>query len=154
MPMPVSTTRCDRSPSTNPTLGTSGTPPSGITQTPAAISTGSLRTSGTGGLCISVIGRETNYAARVAEPEIAIVGAGIGGLAAAIALARKGVAAELFEQSPELATVGASLQLGPNAVRLLDELGLLPALRQVGVLTPAVELRRWDDDTVLLRSEL
>src|SRR5260221_8144893 len=83
--MPVSTTRCERSPSTNPTLGTSGTPPSGITQTPAAISTGSLRTSGTGGIWISVIGRETKYAARVTEPRVAIVGAGIGGLTPAIA---------------------------------------------------------------------
>jgi len=90
----------------------------------------------------------------VAEPEIAIVGAGVGGLTAAIALARKGVAVEVLEQAPELAAVGASLQLGPNAVRLLDELGLVPALREVGVLTPAVELRRWDDDTVLLRTEL
>jgi salicylate hydroxylase len=90
----------------------------------------------------------------MARPEIAIVGAGVGGLTAAIALARKGVSVEVLEQAPELAAVGASLQLGPNAVRLLDGLGLLPALRQVGVLTPAVELRRWDDDTVLLRTEL
>jgi salicylate hydroxylase len=88
------------------------------------------------------------------RPRIAIVGAGIGGLTAAIALARKDVEVEVLEQAPELATVGASLQLGPNAVRLLEPLGLLPALREIGVLTPAVELRRWDDDTVLLRTEL
>ena len=88
------------------------------------------------------------------RPRIAIVGAGIGGLTAAIALARKGVAVEVLEQAPELTTVGASLQLGPNAVRLLEPLGLLPVLRDIGVLTPAVELRRWDDDTVLLRTEL
>jgi salicylate hydroxylase len=90
----------------------------------------------------------------VAQPRIAIIGAGIGGLTTAIALARKGVEVEVLEQAPELTAVGASLQLGPNATRLLDVLGLLPALREVGVLTPAVELRRWDDDTVLLRTEL
>ena len=90
----------------------------------------------------------------MAQPRIAIIGAGIGGLTTAIALARKGVEVEVLEQATELAAVGASLQLGPNATRLLGPLGLLPALREVGVLTPAVELRRWDDDTVLLRTEL
>src|SRR4051794_26911177 len=87
-------------------------------------------------------------------PRVAIVGAGIGGLTTAIALAREGIEVEVLEQAPELTMVGASLQLGPNAVRLLDALGLRPALREVGVLTPAVELRRWDDDSVLLRTEL
>src|SRR5690348_13253846 len=90
----------------------------------------------------------------MAQPRVAIVGAGIGGLTAAIALARKGVEVEVLEQAPALTVVGASLQLGPNATRLLEPLGLLSSLREVGVLTPAVELRRWDDDTVLLRTEL
>jgi salicylate hydroxylase len=90
----------------------------------------------------------------VTRPRVAIVGGGIGGLTAAIALARKGAAVEVLEQATALPALGASLQVGPNAVRLLAELGLLPALREVGVLTPAVELRRWDDDTVLLRTEL
>ncbi len=86
--------------------------------------------------------------------KIAIVGGGIGGLTAAIALARKGAEVEVLEQAEALPALGASIQIGPNAVRLLGELGLLPALREVGVLTPAVELRRWDDDTRLLRTEL
>ena len=113
-----------------------------------------MRTSGTGGLCISVIAQETNYAARVMPVKIAIVGGGIGGLTAAIALARKGAEVEVLEQAEALPALGASIQIGPDAVRLLGELGLLPALREVGVLTPAVELRRWDDDTRLLRTEL
>ena len=81
---------------------------------------------------------------------VAVVGGGVGGLTAAIALARKGVAVEVFEQAAEVTAVGASLQLGPNALRLMDELGLLPALRGIGVRPDAVVLLRWDDASVLL----
>ena len=86
--------------------------------------------------------------------KVAIVGGGIGGLTAAVALLRKGIEVDVFEQAPAVTPVGASLQLGPNALRLLDELGLLPALRSIGVLPEAVELRRWDDGSLLLRTEL
>ena len=86
--------------------------------------------------------------------KVAIVGGGIGGLTAAIALDRKGVEAQVFEQAPELTEVGASLQLGPNAVRLLAELGLLPRLRGLGARPDVVELVRWNDGTVLLHTEL
>jgi salicylate hydroxylase len=87
-------------------------------------------------------------------PRIAIVGGGIGGLTAAIALTRKGTTVEVLEQATALPALGASFQLGPNAVRLLNALGLLPELREIGVLAPSVELRRFDDDSVLLRTEL
>ncbi len=86
--------------------------------------------------------------------KVAVVGGGIGGLTAAVALLRKGTEVEVFEQAREITPVGASLQLGPNALRLLDELGLLPALRRIGVLPEAVEFRRWDDGSLLLRTEL
>jgi salicylate hydroxylase len=91
---------------------------------------------------------------REAVLEVAIVGAGVGGFTAAIALARKGVRATVFEQAAGLAPVGASLQLGPNATRLLDALGLEAAIRRIGVRADAVELVRWDDGRVLLRTEL
>jgi salicylate hydroxylase len=84
---------------------------------------------------------------------IAVVGGGIGGITAAIALARKGVSTTVFEQAPALAAVGASLQLGPNATRLLGELGLLDALRAVSVRPDAVDLLRWDDGSLLLHAE-
>lgn len=57
-----------------------------------------------------------------------IVGAGIAGLTAALALARKGIASHIFEQAPALDEVGAGLQLSPNASRILADLGLLDAL--------------------------
>ena len=61
--------------------------------------------------------------------KVAIVGGGVGGLTAAIALARKGIECKVYEQAPSITAPGASLQLGPNALRLMDELGLLPRLR-------------------------
>ncbi|MDP9590698.1 UNVERIFIED_ORG: salicylate hydroxylase [Shinella zoogloeoides] len=61
---------------------------------------------------------------------VTIVGAGIAGLTAALALARKGIAAHVVEQASTLAEVGAGLQLSPNASRVLAELGLLQDLEQ------------------------
>jgi salicylate hydroxylase len=85
---------------------------------------------------------------------VAVVGGGVGGLTAAIALARRGIDVDVYEQAPTLAQVGASLQLGPNALRLLDDLGLLPALRVIGVLPDAVRFVRWEDGSLLLHTDL
>ena len=59
---------------------------------------------------------------------IAIIGAGIAGLAAAAALRRLGMAATIYEQAPAFARVGAGIQLTPNAVKALRGLGLESAL--------------------------
>ncbi|MBV8139343.1 MAG: FAD-dependent monooxygenase [Deltaproteobacteria bacterium] len=63
--------------------------------------------------------------------EIAIVGAGIGGLTAAAALLRVGVRVQVYEQASAFARVGAGIQQSPNAVRVLRELGLEPQLRRL-----------------------
>jgi 2-polyprenyl-6-methoxyphenol hydroxylase-like FAD-dependent oxidoreductase len=60
--------------------------------------------------------------------EIAIIGAGIGGLAAAVALSRAGLRVKVFEQTPRFERVGAGLQLAPNATAALRGLGLLTAV--------------------------
>jgi 2-polyprenyl-6-methoxyphenol hydroxylase-like FAD-dependent oxidoreductase len=86
--------------------------------------------------------------------KVAIVGGGVGGLVAAIALARNDFEVEIYEQASELTAVGASLQLGPNALRLMDDLGMLPSLRRIGVRPEAVEFLRWDDGSLLLRTPL
>jgi salicylate hydroxylase len=85
---------------------------------------------------------------------VAIVGGGVGGLTAAAALARKGIECAVFEQAPEPPAAGASLQLGPNALRLMDEIGLLPALREIGVRPDAVNFVRWTDASLLLHTPL
>ena len=83
---------------------------------------------------------------------VAIVGGGIGGLTAALALARRGIAVEVLEQARGPSGAGASIDLGPNAVRLLDALELREPLRRVGVRPDAIELLRWRDGSVLLRA--
>ena len=58
------------------------------------------------------------------ENQALIIGAGIGGLAAAIALRRAGYAVQVFEHAQELREIGAGLTLWPNAVNALRKLGL------------------------------
>lgn len=64
-----------------------------------------------------------------ARPQIAIVGAGVGGLALAAALTPRGFDVRVFEQAREFRRIGAGIQQSPNAVKVLGELGLGPALR-------------------------
>ena len=60
---------------------------------------------------------------------IAVIGAGIGGLAAACALREQGFEVQVYERAAELGEVGAGLQLGPNAVKVLRALGIEERLR-------------------------
>lgn len=62
---------------------------------------------------------------------ILIAGAGIGGLTLALALAQRGLSSEIFERAAALDEVGAGVQLAPNASRILEGLGLGPALDAV-----------------------
>ena len=59
------------------------------------------------------------------SPRIAIVGGGIGGLAAAAFLHKAGLTAVVYEQAPALGEVGAGVVVSPNCVRLLRRLGQL-----------------------------
>src|SRR5215212_3620940 len=73
-----------------------------------------------------------------------VVGAGIGGLATAVALGRAGVEVRVLERAPQLTEVGAGLSLWPNALRALDALGLGDAVRAAGVAQATGGLRRPD----------
>jgi salicylate hydroxylase len=76
---------------------------------------------------------------RIEGREIAVIGAGVGGLAAAVALAQRGARVQVFEQAPALAEVGAGLQLGPNGVAVIEALGLRSAAEAVASLPEAIE---------------
>ena len=79
------------------------------------------------------------------QPQIAVVGGGIAGLATGVALRARGLDAVVYEQAPALGEVGAGIQLTPNSVRLLDRLGLGEALRKTAVtLTPTSMYYRAD----------
>jgi 3-hydroxybenzoate 6-monooxygenase len=67
-------------------------------------------------------------------PETLIVGGGIGGLSAALCLARRGGAVTVLERSKSFAEVGAGIQLAPNATRILQRLGVLDAILPLAVL--------------------
>jgi salicylate hydroxylase len=75
---------------------------------------------------------------------IAIVGGGIGGLAAALALVRRGIDVEVYEQAPELRELGAGVQISANGTRVLHALGLKEALEKVQVLPAGKEIRLWN----------
>src|SRR5947208_10083763 len=64
---------------------------------------------------------------------VLIVGGGIGGLAAALALAQKGTRVQLIEQAAEFKEIGAGIQLGPNVFRMLEVLGLTEAVSRFAV---------------------
>jgi len=85
---------------------------------------------------------------------IIVIGAGIGGLAAALTLTRSGFEVQVFEQASELREVGAGVQISPNATRILHRLGLEEPLRRFGVRPRAIVIRRWDDGSVIARQPL
>ncbi len=74
---------------------------------------------------------------------VAIIGAGIGGLALGLALREHGVAAEVFEQAPALAELGAAVGVGGNATRLLRRMGLLEELEAVATVPTELVYRQW-----------
>jgi salicylate hydroxylase len=88
-------------------------------------------------------------------PEIAILGGGVGGLAAAAFLHRDGLPSTVYEQATELREVGAGLVVAPNAARLLRRLGVLARFAREAVrLEIGWEFRRWQDGTVLSAENL
>lgn len=88
------------------------------------------------------------------QTRIAIVGGGIGGLAAALSLLHAGFDVHVYEQSGTLREVGAGVQISPNASRILHRLGLADELARIGVRPAAWHQRRWQDGHTLLRTPL
>jgi salicylate hydroxylase len=73
-----------------------------------------------------------------------IVGGGIGGTAAAVALARAGIDVRVYEQAQQLAEVGAGVSLAPNGLRMLEKLGVGDGIERLGARHLSTELRLSD----------
>ncbi len=69
----------------------------------------------------------------VSKRSVIVVGGGIGGLAASLALAKKGIPVRLFEQAPEIKEIGAGVQLGPNVFRMFECLGITREVNELAV---------------------
>lgn len=78
-----------------------------------------------------------------------IIGGGIGGLAAAVALQRAGLAVTVCERVPELREAGAGITLWSNAVKALDKLGLPGLLSDLGAVPTQMTVRSWRGDELI-----
>jgi salicylate hydroxylase len=74
---------------------------------------------------------------------VAIIGAGVGGLTAALALIRQGIGVDVYEQAPELKELGAGVQISSNGTRVLHALGLGMEAERLGVVVAGKEIRLW-----------
>lgn len=86
--------------------------------------------------------------------KVIIVGAGIGGLTAALCLHKSGHEVQVLEQREVLTPVGAGLQCGANALTVLDYLGLLNNLKPHSVTPERVEFREFDSGLLLSQLSL
>jgi salicylate hydroxylase len=76
-------------------------------------------------------------------PRVAIIGGGIAGLAAALALHRRGVEVTVYEQAGALSEIGAGVQMTPNAMNALRLLGLEESALAVAFEPESQRLRSW-----------
>lgn len=84
------------------------------------------------------------------EQEIVVVGGGIAGLTAAIALQQAGFGVTLLEAAPAFGEVGAGLTLSPNAMKAFDHIGLCEAVARAGVEPRRQRIQHWRDGRTLI----
>ena len=80
---------------------------------------------------------------------VLVIGAGLGGLTAASCLRRAGFEVLVFEQAPALGEVGAGIQLGPNAIRVLRQLEITERLDTVAVRPQTLDVRDWQSGRII-----
>jgi len=85
------------------------------------------------------------------SPKAIIIGGGIGGLSAAICLRMIGWQVQVLEQAPEISEVGAGVQISPNGVKILEEMGVMPLLDASLFEPDAIEIRMGISGRKLLR---
>lgn len=90
----------------------------------------------------------------VSHASVSIVGAGIGGLACALALAKRGLTVRVFEQAPALGDVGAGIQISPNGLAVLRALDVAHDLTRCSAQARAVELCDFKRGKMVARLDL
>ncbi|WP_458094007.1 FAD-dependent monooxygenase [Roseomonas sp. WA12] len=85
----------------------------------------------------------------MSKPRIAIVGAGLGGIAAGLLLRQEGFEATLYEQAPAFARLGAGIHVGPNVMKIMRRIGLEPAMEAMGSHPDFWHSRNWNDAAIL-----
>jgi salicylate hydroxylase len=83
------------------------------------------------------------------KPRVAVVGAGIGGLTAAVAMHQRDIEVELYEQSPQIIEIGAGVSLSPNAIKAFRSLGLASSIEAIGFESDNQVVRAWDTGDVV-----
>lgn len=86
-------------------------------------------------------------------PRIAIVGGGLGGLAAAVALRQRGIEAEVYERTGELSEIGAGINLSPNALKAFRSLGIEKQAIDIGFEAEDQVIRSYRSGRVLARQK-
>src|SRR5215510_2178828 len=86
--------------------------------------------------------------------KVAVVGAGIGGLSAAIALIRRGFDVTVYEQAAQLGEIGAGIQLSPNAMRVLIGLGLDQAFEAIAFEPNRHVVRNWKSGALVSATQM
>ena len=86
------------------------------------------------------------------SPRVAIIGGGIGGLTAALALKRRGIELDIYEQSAALGEIGAGLNLSPNALKVYRALGIEDEMLAIGFEADYQVIRSWHSGRIISRA--
>ena len=89
-----------------------------------------------------------------ADARVIVIGCGIGGISTALALARRGISVAVYERAREIGEVGAGLQVGPNAGRILADLGVLDYLKVRAVLPQRAVMKAIDTGAEIIAIDL
>src|SRR3954468_4116892 len=83
------------------------------------------------------------------KPKVAIIGAGIGGLTAAVALHKRNIEVEVYEQSSQISEIGAGVSLSPNAIKAFRSLDLDDPIAAIGFESDNQLVRAWNTGDIV-----
>src|ERR1700753_962168 len=86
--------------------------------------------------------------------DVAIIGAGLGGLTAAIALLRRGFSVTVYEQSSSLGEIGAGVQLSPNAMKVIRALTRKAAVMRIAFEPNRHVVKSWQSGRIISATQM